>query len=75
VSVRGVLDSFESLGFDQRGGAACDRDADCQGKASKRHTLERADSGRFKWTAKADSILEKNARAREALVQLAAGTN
>jgi hypothetical protein len=40
------------------------------------YTLERADSGRFKWTAKADSILEKNARAREALVQqLAAGTN
>jgi transposase len=29
----------------------------------------------FKWTAKADSILEKNARARHVLVQLAAGTN
>ena len=29
----------------------------------------------FKWTAKADSILEKNARARHVLVQQAAGTN
>jgi hypothetical protein len=26
----------------------------------------------FKWTAKADSVLEKNARARQVLVQLAA---
>jgi hypothetical protein len=29
----------------------------------------------FKWTAKADSILEKNTRAHQVLVQLAACTN
>jgi hypothetical protein len=29
----------------------------------------------FKWTAKADSILEKYTRTRQVLVQLAAGTN